>query len=53
VTRSDFPALARSQVRSIRDQARAAATAAAAGSVARAHWQDIVDRADKILDPRR
>jgi hypothetical protein len=52
VTRSDFPALARSQVRSIRDQARAAALAAAAGSVARAHWQDIVDRADRILDPR-
>ena len=51
VPRSDFPALARSQVRSIRDQARAAATAATAGSIARAHWQDIVDRSDKILDP--
>jgi len=53
VPRSDFPALARSQVRSIRDQARAAATAAAAGSIARAHWQDVVDRADRILDPGR
>jgi hypothetical protein len=53
VPRSDFPALARSQVRAIRDQARAAATAAAAGSVARAHWQDIGDRAEKILDPAR
>jgi hypothetical protein len=53
VTRSDFPALARSQVRAIREQARAAATAAAAGSVARAHWQDIVDRTDKILDAGR
>jgi hypothetical protein len=53
VQRSDLPALARSQVRSIRDQARAAAAAAAAGSIARAHWQDIVDRADRILDPRR
>ena len=53
VPRSDFPALARSQVRSIRDQARAAATTAAAGSVTRAHWQDIADRADKILDPGR
>ena len=52
VPRSDFPALARSQVRAIRDQARAAATAAAAGSIARAHWQDIVDRADRILNPR-
>ena len=53
VPRSDLPALARSQVRAIRDQARAAATASAAGSVARAHWQDIVDRAEKILDPGR
>jgi hypothetical protein len=53
VLRSDFPALARSQVRAIRDQARAAATAAAAGSIARAHWQDIADRTDRILDPRR
>lgn len=52
VLRSDFPALARAQVRGIRDQARAAATASAAGSVARAHWQDIVDRADRILEPR-
>jgi hypothetical protein len=52
VPRSDFPALARSQVRAIREQARAAATSAAAGSVARAHWQDIVDRADRILEPR-
>src|SRR5688572_922640 len=51
VPRSDFPALARAQVRAIRDQARAAALAAPAGSVARAHWQDIVDRSDKILDP--
>jgi hypothetical protein len=52
VLRSDFPALARAQVRAIRDQARAAALAAPSGSVARAHWQDIVDRADKILEPR-
>ena len=53
VPRSDFPALARAQVRAIRDQARAAALTAPAGSVARAHWQDIVDRTDKILDPGR
>lgn len=52
VPRSDFPALARAQVRAIREQARAAALAAPAGSVARAHWQDIVDRTDRILDPR-
>jgi hypothetical protein len=52
VPRSDFPAIARSQVRAIRDQARAAATVAAAGSLTRAHWQDIGDRADRILEPR-
>ena len=51
VPRSDFPALARSQVRAIRDQARAAALAAPAG-IARAHWQDIVDRAERILEPK-
>ena len=53
VPRSDFPALARAQVRAIREQARAAAVAAPAGSIARAHWQDIADRTDKILDPAR
>jgi hypothetical protein len=45
--------LARAQVRAIREQARAAALAAPAGSIARAHWQDIADRTDKILDPGR
>jgi len=52
VPRSDLPALARSQVRAIREEARRAATTAPAG-VARAHWQDIADRADEILEPRR
>ena len=52
VPRSDLPALARSQVRSIREDARRAATAAPAGLV-RAHWQDITDRADEILEPQR
>jgi len=52
VPRTDLPALARSQVRSIRDDARRAALAAPAG-VVKAHWQDIVDRADRILDPKR
>lgn len=52
VQRSDLPALARAQVRAIQQQARAAALAAPAGSLARAHWQDIVDRADRILEPR-
>ena len=52
VPRSDLPALARSQVRAIREEARRAATTAPAG-VTRAHWQDIADRADDILEPRR
>jgi len=52
VPRSDLPALARSQVRAIREEARRASTTAPAG-VVRAHWQDIVDRADDILEPRR
>jgi hypothetical protein len=52
VPRSDLPALARSQVRSIRDDARRAAAGAPAG-ILRAHWQDIADRADEILEPRR
>ena len=52
VARSDLPALARSQVRGIREDARRAAATAPAG-VARAHWQDIADRADEILEPKR
>ena len=52
VPRTDLPALARSQVRAIRDEARRAATSAPAG-VVKAHWQDIGDRADNILEPRR
>jgi hypothetical protein len=53
VLRSDLPALSRAQVRAIREQGRAAVTASAVGSLSRAHWQDIVDRADRILDPGR
>jgi hypothetical protein len=52
VPRSDLPALARGQLRAIRDQARAAAATAPAG-IARAHWQDIGDRIDAMLEPRR
>jgi hypothetical protein len=52
VPRTDLPALARSQVRSIRDDARRAASAASS-SLVKAHWQDIADRADEILEPRR
>lgn len=52
VPRSDLPALARAQLRAIRTQARTAGVAAAS-AITRAHWQDIVDRVDAILEPRR
>jgi hypothetical protein len=48
--RSDIPAIARSQLRQIRDDARRAGMTSA-GAVARAHWQDVVDRVDAILKP--
>jgi hypothetical protein len=51
VPRSDLPALARSELRMVRDLARRAAVAAPAG-VARAHWEDIAARIDRILEPR-
>jgi hypothetical protein len=52
VPRSDLPALARSQVRVIRDEARRAAASAPAGMM-QAHWQDIADRAERVLEPQR
>jgi hypothetical protein len=52
VQRSDIPALARAQLRQIRDDARRFA-ASAPGTVAKAHWQDIVDRVDGILEAKR
>jgi hypothetical protein len=51
VQRSDIPALARRELRAIQADARRAA-GTASGAVTRAHWQDIVDRIDVILDPR-
>jgi uncharacterized protein DUF4953/uncharacterized protein DUF5117/uncharacterized protein DUF5118 len=50
VPRSDLPALARSELRSVRDLARRAA--AAATGVTRAHWEDVAARIDRILEPR-
>jgi hypothetical protein len=50
VPRSDLPALARSQLRALQSDARRAAASAPAG-VVRAHWQDVVDRVEKILSP--
>lgn len=49
VGRSDLPALARSELVTIRAQARQAATGSS--GVARAHWQDVVARIDRILEP--
>jgi hypothetical protein len=50
VSRTDFPALARSELRAIQADARRAGTAAPAG-VIRAHWLDVVDRVEKVLIP--
>ncbi len=50
--RSNLPALARNQLREIRTDARTRATSATP-VMARAHWQDVVDRVDGILDPRK
>ena len=52
VQRSDLPALARAELRAIRAQARTAATTAP-GTMARAHWADVVDRIDTTLDTGR
>lgn len=49
VPRSDLPAIARAQLRTIRDAARRGATSST--GVARAHWQDVVDRIAAILEP--
>jgi hypothetical protein len=53
VPRSDLPALARAQLRQIRDDARKGAAVATQSAVVRAHWQDIVDRVDDVLDAKR
>jgi hypothetical protein len=52
VRRSDISAAARAQLRAVQTTARANA-AAATGPMVRAHWLDIADRSQAILDPRR
>jgi len=52
IPRSDLPALARAQLRQIRDEAKRNATSAS-GAVAKAHWQDLSDRVDGALEPRK
>jgi len=51
VRRSDLAALARAELRATRDAARAAG--ATATGVARAHWTDLVDRVDEILEKQK
>jgi hypothetical protein len=51
VQRGDLPALARRELRTIQADARRAATTSTSG-VARAHYLDVVDRIDAVLDPR-
>ena len=52
IPRSDLPALARMQLRQIREEARRASTSAS-NAVNRAHWQDIADRVDDILEAKK
>lgn len=52
IMQSDLPALARAQLREIQREARTSATTAT-GTIARAHWHDIVDRITQILEPTR
>jgi hypothetical protein len=52
VPRSDLPAMARAQLRQIRDDAKRLASTAT-GTVAKAHWQDLADRVDEALDARK
>ena len=51
VPRTDLPALARSQLRAVRvDALRAAGSTS---GVVRAHWQDVADRVQNVLEPGR
>ena len=52
ILQSDLPALARMQLREIQRDAKLSA-AAATTTTARAHWNDIADRATQILEPKR
>lgn len=49
VTRSDLPALARSELEAIRTEARR--MAGPSSGVMRAHWLDVAARIDAVLDP--
>ena len=49
--RGDLAAIARAELRAVREASRA--KAAGATGVVRAHWQDLADRADEALDRQR
>jgi hypothetical protein len=51
VPRTDLPALARAELRTLREAARRGA--AAGSGVTRAHWQDVADRIEAVLEPGR
>jgi hypothetical protein len=52
VPRSDMPALARAQLRQIRDESKRNAVTAQS-VVAKAHWQDLADRVDNVLEAHK
>jgi hypothetical protein len=51
VPRSDLPAMARMQLRQIRDEARR--NASSGSMTVRAHWDDLAARVDEALDPKK
>ncbi|MBA2706574.1 MAG: zinc-dependent metalloprotease [Gemmatimonadaceae bacterium] len=52
VQRGDLPALARAQLRIVREEARRASLLSRS-AIVRAHWMDVADRVQAILDPVR
>ena len=51
VRRTDLSALARAELRAVRETARA--SVATAAGVSRAHWQDVADRVEEILEKQK
>ncbi len=51
VRRSDISALARAELRAVRETARTSATTAT--GINRAHWQDMAERVDEILEKQK
>jgi hypothetical protein len=51
VKRSDISALARAELRAVRASARTSATTAT--GINRAHWQDMAERVDEVLERQK